>query len=334
MDSILVTEEENNSRLDRVIKRVLGNINQALLEKFLRQKLILVENKKAKSSQRVKKNQVISYSNSIIFNKNKKEDFFSKDQINYYKLLFSKILIKETRDWISINKPNRLAVQGGTKQNFHIDNFLKVNFNDYKNKPKLVHRLDKDTSGLLLIAKNQVSARNLSKYFKEGKITKVYYALVSPCPKNQEGIINTKIDKRKSFSKNKMFVSQYMGKKAITKYLILDKLDKKLALVALFPVTGRTHQLRLHMYHIGSPIIGDKKYSNKSEESILLDYDKELKLHAAMLKIPNEKILEADLPRHFKDAMKYFGLDIKDKRNVFNLLTRDEIENKKTISFI
>ena len=334
MDSILVTEEENNSRLDRVIKRVLGNINQALLEKLLRQKLILVENKKAKSSQRVKKNQVISYSNSIVFNKNEKENFISNDDINYYKVLFSKILIRETKNWISINKPNRLAVQGGTKQNFHIDNFLKVNFNNNRNKPKLVHRLDKDTSGLLIIAKNQVSARNLSKYFKEGKITKIYYALVSPCPTNQKGVINTKIVKKNSFSKNKMFVSDFNGKNAVTKYLILDKLDKKLALVALFPITGRTHQLRLHMSHIGCPILGDKKYSNNDRESKFLDYEKELKLHAAILKIPNEKILEAKLPSHFKDAIKYFGLDIKKKKDVYNLLIRDEIENEKTISII
>ncbi len=328
MDSIVVTDQENNSRLDRVVKRLLGNINQAFLEKLLRQKLILVENKKAKSSQRVKKNQVISYSNSITFNKIIKNDFISDEEIKYYKLLFSKILIKDTKNWISINKPNRLAVQGGTKQNFHIDNFLKVNFNDHKDKPKLVHRLDKDTSGLLLIAKNQISARNLTKYFKEGKIIKIYYALVSPCPVNEKGIINTKIDKRKSFSKNKMFVSESNGKNSITKYLVVDKLGEKLALVALSPLTGRTHQLRLHMHHIGCPILGDKKYSNKNNERIVLDFEKELKLHAAILKIPNEKFLEADLPSHFKDTIKYYGLDIKNKRDVYNLFIRDDIENK------
>ena len=334
MHSIEVTEQENNSRLDRVIKRVLGNINQSFLEKLLRQKLILVENKRAKSSQRVKKNQVISYSNSINFNKIRKDDFISDEEINYYKILFAKIIIRDTKNWFSINKPNRLAVQGGTKQNFHIDNFLKVNFNDHKDKPKLVHRLDKDTSGLLLIAKNQISARNLSNFFKEGKITKIYYALVSPCPENEKGIINTKIEKRKSFSKNKMFVSESNGKNSITKYLILDKLDEKLALVALFPLTGRTHQLRLHMHHIGCPILGDKKYSNKHKERNFLHFEKELKLHAAILKIPNEKILEADLPSHFEDTIKYFGLDIKKKEDVYNLFIRDEIESKKTISVI
>ena len=235
-------------------------------------------------------------------------------------------MIKDTKNWLCINKPNNLAVQGGSKQEVHIDDLLKVNFENSDYKPKLVHRLDKGTSGLLLVAKNQIYAKTFSKYFKDGKIIKIYYALVSPSPKNEEGIISTKINKTASFTNNRMHVSDNIGKRSITKYKVIDKLDKKLAFVALFPLTGRTHQLRLHMHYIGSPIIGDKKYFLNEINDDIINYTKELKLHAAILKIPDEKILHAKLPKHFKDAVEFYGLNLNTKSNVYNYFERGEIE--------
>ncbi len=326
MHIITITEQENNSRLDRVIKRIIGKITQSFLEKLLRQGLIKVQGKRAYSYQRVKKGEKISYSTSISFINANISNLIPNNHISFYKKLYSKILIKDTNDWICINKPNNIAVQGGSNQKLHIDDFLKVNFKNFQFKPKLVHRLDKETSGLLLIAKNQIFARNFSKYFKERKIFKIYYALVSPSPKKEDGLIKTKINKIASPTFNKMIISDSIGKLSITKYKIVQNLGEKLALVALFPITGRTHQLRLHMQHIGCPIIGDKKYFLKQLNNDAKTFKNDLKLHAAILKIPGEQILQAKLPEHFKQALEFYGLSIENKENLIDYFERGKIE--------
>ncbi len=328
MKSFLVPEQENNSRLDRCIRRILGNINQSLLEKYLRQRLILVNTKKAKASQKVKVGQLIYYAKSILFEKIKTENItdFSDSEVKFYKELYNKIVINETEGWITLNKPNNIAVQGGSKQKFHLDNFLKVNFHNMSQKPRLVHRLDKDTSGLLLIAKNQFAARSISRFFKEGKIIKIYYALVSPSPKDKFGIIKTRINKLKNLNINKMGISENQGKHSITKFNVLEKLNDDLALVALNPITGRTHQLRIHMQHIGSPIIGDKKYFNFVSEASKIDKDHLLKLHSGILKIPKEKMMIANLPKHFKDTLEYYGIKLMKPEKIYNYFLRDRIE--------
>ena len=324
MNIIKVKVEDNNSRLDRFLRRHVGEINQSLLEKYLRQKFILLDDKKAKASQRVQLNQVISYSSSILFSKNKTEPTFSNQEKKIYENLYSKIIVKENKNFIAINKPNDIAVQGGTKQRLHIDNFLRVNFEKSEIIPKLVHRLDKETSGLLIIAKDSVNARKISQFFRNGKIMKIYYALVSPPPLNDKGIIKTNIGKRKSFTENKMFVSADIGKSSMTKYVVIDKIDREMALVALYPITGRTHQLRLHMNHIGSPIIGDKKYFKNDTNYLKNDKDKFLKLHAAIIKIPDENLLKADMPKHFKNSLEYYGLNLKKDEYVYNLFREDK----------
>ena len=322
-----VKVNENDSRLDRFLRRYVGKINQSLLEKYLRQKLILVDNKRAKASQRLHFNQVISYSSLIVFNKNEKNSYFTNQEKKIYEDLFSKIIIKENKNFIAINKPNDISVQGGTKQKLHIDNFLKVNYEKKESKPKLVHRLDKETSGLLIIAKDSLNAKKLSQLFRNGKIIKIYYALISPSPLKNKGTIKTKIEQRQSFNENKMFVSEVSGKSSITKYYVIDKIDDQMALVALYPITGRTHQLRLHMNHLGSPIIGDKKYFNKNDKNLKCDKDEFLKLHAAMIKIPDENLLKAEIPKHFKITLEYYGLNLKKDEYVYNLFLEDKFEN-------
>jgi len=151
---IKIPETEDGSRIDRCIRRILGNINQAMLEKYLRLGLILLDNKKIKSSVKVNTGQLVKYSSHIKFENGKIKQFNQVDINNYYKNLYKKIFIKETKDFIAINKPCGLAVQGGSSQKYHVDDMLKCIFYD-ETAPKLVHRIDKDTSGLLLVAKNQ-----------------------------------------------------------------------------------------------------------------------------------------------------------------------------------
>ena len=321
--SIEIPEAEHGSRIDRCIRRLLGNINQSILEKYLRSGSILLEKKKIKSSFKVSVGQLIEYSSHIDFENKTIKEYINEDRYKYYQKLYNKILIKKTKEYIAINKPSGLAVQGGSSQKFHIDDMLKYVFKD-QTIPKLVHRIDKDTSGLLLIANDQINAKKLSIFFKEQKIIKTYLALVSPSPKIDSGFINLPILKKGGEGNQRMKIDYDKGKVSLTEYKVLDKVGSRVALLALSPKTGRTHQLRVHLEHINSPIVGDKKYKGLpgiySSDSNLNDHDSisqikwssdnnnNLQLHAYSLRLPNNEIIEAELNEQFKNNLKFLGL--------------------------
>ncbi len=325
MKNIKVPNSENGSRFDRCLRRLLGYINQSVLEKSLRSGLILLDNKKIKSSVKVKSGQLIFYSNEINFEKKSIRQHWNKDIIIYYRNLYNKILIKETKEYIAINKPSGLAVQGGTSQKYHIDGMLRHLFKD-SNPTKLVHRIDKDTSGLLLVAKDQQTAITFSNYFKQRKIIKTYLAIVSPCPSTEMGVIDLPIYKTGIKDRKKMIVDHDKGKKAITEYKVLDKVSSRIALLALYPKTGRTHQLRVHLEYINTPIVGDKKYTGSlkvhSSDHKLLDHEsisqikwshegiKNLQLHAYSIRMPSNDLIEAEVSEDFKKNLKFLGLQL------------------------
>ena len=333
MLSIKIPETEDGSRIDRCIRRILGNINQGILEKYLRSGLILLENKKIKSSVKVSFGQLIEYSSQIDFENKKNKEYTNEDKKKYYENLYKKMFITQTDDYIAINKPNGLAVQGGSSQKYHIDDMLKYIFN-FKSIPKLVHRIDKDTSGLLLIAKDQISAKKISNLFKEHKIIKTYLAIVSPCPQNDTGLIDVPILKKGADGKQKMKVEYKKGKPSITHYKVLDKVGSRVALIALYPKTGRTHQLRVHLEHINAPIVGDNKYKglsgiynsgeklNEHDNISKIKWDAEdvnnLQLHAYCIRMPTNEIIEADLNEEFKINLNFLGLVLpKYIKNIF-----------------
>ena len=171
MLNIKIPKKEHGTRLDRCIRRLLGQLNQSLLEKFLRSGMILLDGKKAKSSTKVSYGQELNYSQKLIFDKTYQVKKISEYNETYYKNLFKKIFIKETSEYIAINKPSGLAVQGGSKQKFHVDDMLKCISTDNVSL-KLVHRIDKDTSGLLLLAKENKVAKKFTSFFKDRKIVK------------------------------------------------------------------------------------------------------------------------------------------------------------------
>ena len=333
MFSIKIPESEDGSRIDRCVRRILGNINQAVLEKYLRSGLILLDNKKTKSSVKVCFGQFIKYSSYIDFENKKIQQYTNEDTQKYYQNLYKEIFIQQTQDYIAINKPSGLAVQGGSSQRYHVDDMLKYVFNK-KTVPKLVHRIDKDTSGLLLIANDHKSAKKLSIFFKEHKIVKTYLAIVSPCPKNDYGLIDVPILKKGVDGKQRMKVDYKKGKLSVTHYKVLDKVGSRVALIALYPKTGRTHQLRVHLEHINSPIVGDNKYKglpfiyNSSEELNQHDSISQIKwnsedinnlqLHAYSIRMPSNEIIEAELNDEFKNNLKFLGLVLpKNINNIF-----------------
>ena len=334
MKNIQVPISENGSRFDRCLRRLLGCINQSVLEKSLRLGMILLDNKKVKSSVKVKTGQIILYSNNIHFAKNDTTQDFDNHSEIYYRKLYKKIFIKETNEYIAFNKPSGLAVQGGSSQKYHIDDMLKYLFKN-TNVPKLIHRIDKDTSGLLLVAKDQQSATKLSNYFKQRKVVKTYLAIVSPCPKTENGIIELPIIKAGIKGQPKMIIDNNRGKKAITKYKVLDQVNSRVALMALYPKTGRTHQLRVHLEYINCPIVGDKKYST-SFGMCSFDYNimerecisqikwryesiKSLQLHAYSIRMPSNELIEAKVSDNFKKNLNFLGLTI--PKNINKIFT-------------
>ena len=304
LDQFIIPESEDQSRLDRCLRRNLGKINQSLLEKSLRNKHILLNGKKAKASDKIEKNQVITYESSLFLKDKNVFSEISKNKKSFYLDLYKKTLIKDNKNWIILNKPNKIAVQGGTGQNKNIDELLRSISNDCQF--KLVHRLDKDTSGILVIAKNLKTAKTFHDLFKNKKIIKLYLAIISPPPSKNDKYITSNIEKSSFSNVRRMTASDIKGKFAKTYIKILAK-NSKYALVLLYPITGRTHQLRVHMNYIGCSIIGDKKY--KLNENFR-DNENFLKLHSYVIKFPNEDFIKAPLPEHFINFMKENKLDI------------------------
>ncbi len=298
LEKFIIPESEDKSRLDRCLRRNLGKINQSLLEKSLRSKHILLNGKKAKASDKIEKNQIITYKSSLFLNGKKVFSEISKNKKSFYLDLYKKILTKENKNWIILNKPNKISVQGGTGQSKNIDELLRSISNNCQF--KLVHRLDKETSGILVIAKNLKTAKFFHDLFKNKRIIKLYLAIVFPPPAKNEQYITSNIEKSSFSNVRKMTTSDVKGKSAKTYMKTLVK-NSTYALVLLYPITGRTHQLRVHMNYIGCSIIGDKKYILNEN---FKDNENFLKLHSYIIKFPEENYIKAPLPDHFVNFMK------------------------------
>ena len=292
---IEVTRDEENSRLDRVIKKKYPYLNQAKIEKSLRNKLISVNNKKVSSNYRIKIEDHIQIATSLV-----EEEYFTPQKRiseTNIKLITDNIIYRDG-DLIVINKPAGIAVQGGSKIKISIDDIMpsmleKIGtWHENKVIHKLVHRLDKETSGILLIALNNYTAKELALYFKEKKITKKYLAILKGKVRNNNGKISTIIDKE-----NK----QIKEINAVSNYRILSK-NSNASLVEFTPITGKKHQLRLHALELGFPILGDSKYDEFYKET----KENNLHLHALEIEVPfsnNILKLKADLPEYFQKSL-------------------------------
>jgi 23S rRNA pseudouridine955/2504/2580 synthase len=227
------------------------------------------------------------------------------------------MLIHRTDAALVLNKPPGLATQGGTGTHIHVDGLLDAFHGDDEPRPRLVHRLDKDTSGVLLVARTPGSAAFFSKRFSGRSAKKIYWALVVGMPEVAEGTIDAPLAKQPGTGGEKMHVDTEGGQAARTRYRVLDRAGNRAAWVELQPLTGRTHQLRVHMAAIGHPIVGDGKYGGQ-EAFLTGSISRKMHLHARRLIIdaPKDKDggggtldMTAELPEHFAASMEQLGFD-------------------------
>ena len=291
-----------NQRLDKYLKQKYTSLTQGFIEKNIRKKNILINNSITKANYIVSNNDELKilnyheklYKNKIVFKKNIK---ISKEILDEFK----RSIIFENNDFIVLNKWSQIATQGGSKIKNSIDHIIKNINIQYR----LVHRLDKETSGLLLIAKNLNYAKKLSFLFKQKEITKFYIALCEGIPKNNKSQVKLAIKNKKLKIED-----------TLTNYKVLNK-NKSISTILFNPQTGKTHQLRIVSKNLGCPIIGDKKYNVYSK------YTKEsLMLHAFALSFTiNNKKFEfiSNLPDYFLNFIKKNNLKInKDLKNYLN----------------
>ena len=292
--SFIVDCKFNEMRLDRWIRNHLGKIPQGLIEKNLRNGIIKVNKRKVKSSYKIKTNDQIS-----IFNFKFKEKIINKKiKFNPTKEIIKEnenLIIDDNEDFIVLNKSAGISVQGGTKSKKNlVDIFAKSKI--FQNtKPFSVHRLDKDTSGVFIIAKHRESAQLLTSLFRLRKVHKTYLAICHGEINKNSGVWDEDLIK---FENNKP-----IKEKAKTIFNVLDK-NSICSLVEMKPITGRKHQLRKQLYAIGNPVYGDQKYKlNYSEKAI----NKNLMLHSYQIKFMINKkkfTYTALLPEYFKKLLR------------------------------
>jgi 23S rRNA pseudouridine955/2504/2580 synthase len=308
-----VDEDDDGIRLDRWFKRHRPEVSFNIVSRWARTGQLRLDGKRVTPGDRIAAGQEIRLpppeAAPVRHERAKrKRDPLSADEEEFVRSL----VIHRDDSAFVLNKPPGLATQGGTKTSNHLDRLLD-GLAEEGQRPKLVHRLDKDTSGSLLVARTARAAAFFSKSFSGRTAKKVYWALVVGVPSGDEGLIDAPLAKQPSTGGEKMHIDEEHGQPAKTRWRIIDRAGNRAAWLELQPLTGRTHQLRAHMAAIGHPIVGDGKYGG-AESFLTGGISRKLHLHARRLRIDalggGKLDVTAELPEHFAQSFETLGFEI------------------------
>lgn len=326
--NISVGADEDDTRLDRWLKRKFHGLSQIQIEKALRKGEIRVDGARAKSNTRVKAGQSVRVP-PMTPQGGKDDDAEAKPRAKVKSSdadMMRSLVIYEDDDIIALNKPTGLAVQGGTGTTRHIDALSRALVDDTAEKPRLVHRLDRDTTGVLVLAKDIPTANRLGALFRSRELDKIYWAVTLGVPHPASGDIRGWMIKSAGpgGEKEKVRTAEQNEKGAVhalTLYSVVQNAGRKAAWVALKPETGRTHQLRFHMAEIGTAILGDGKYT--CDREVPAGLASGLHLHARALRLPNPGgppiEIVADIPSHMQQTFDVLGFEESGVENFFDL---------------
>jgi 23S rRNA pseudouridine955/2504/2580 synthase len=312
VSTLVVTPGEAGMRLDRWFKAHFPDLRHGELEKLLRTGQVRVNGGRVKASRRLEAGEKVRVPPINAKSAVKRAVQPRKEDAKFLRDL----ILYEDDAVIALNKPFGLAVQGGTKTGRHIDGMLDA-LAKKGERPRLVHRLDRDTGGLLILAKTRDAATKLGLAFQKRGVDKTYWALVAGAPRPREGTIDLPIAKRMvrvgAGKHERMTPAEGEdAKKATTDFQIVDEAGLEVAFLALRPLTGRTHQLRVHCAAMGTPIIGDGKYGG--EKARLVGVAPHLHLFCRSMAFPHPVdratvTVRAPLTGHMLESFKFFGFD-------------------------
>ncbi|HAC58211.1 MAG TPA: RluA family pseudouridine synthase [Rhodobiaceae bacterium] len=321
VSQIGVTQEEDGVRLDRWFKRRFPMLTHGRLEKLLRTGQVRVDGARAKANARLAAGQVVRVpplGEEAAKPAPKPERNVSDKDAEFVRSL----VIHKDKSVLVLNKPAGLAVQGGTKTERHLDGMLDALAFEGE-RPRLVHRLDRDTSGVLVLARTARAAASLARAFKQKDARKIYWALVVGVPVPRQGTIDLALTKQGGPRAERVFAAEKgdeNARDAATHFSTVAMAAHKLAWVAFMPLTGRTHQIRAHAAAISTPIVGDGKYGGVNAHPGG-EIPRKLHLHARSIDIAHPDggrlFIEADLPPHMKASWKLLGFDLRDAEDAF-----------------
>jgi 23S rRNA pseudouridine955/2504/2580 synthase len=315
VQNLVVTADEAGMRVDRFLEARYPGLSFSHIQRVVRKGELRVDGRRVETKDRLQDGQKVRVPPLTLAPPRKAGPASEAEKTKQF---LQGITLYEDDDVLVLDKPYGLAVQGGTGTTRHLDGMLGVLTGRDGQRPRLVHRLDKDTSGCLLVAKSRFAAAALAKTFRSRSARKIYWALVAGVPRVKQGKISSFLSKEEmSEGDSRMRIARHGDEgamHAVTYYAVVETAASKLAWLSMKPVTGRTHQLRAHASHMGHPIIGDPKYFDIENWEVPGGLENKLHLLARRIVVPHPRgkgtiDVSAPLPPHMARAFDLLGFD-------------------------
>ncbi len=314
VQTLTVTEDEADMRVDRFLAARFPQLSFSYIQRIVRKGELRVNGRRVETKDRLESGQAVRVPPLKLDQARPMSAKVGEDVAGF----LASITLYEDADVMVLAKPAGLAVQGGSGTKKHLDGMLAVLTDEDGQRPRLVHRLDKDTSGCLLVAKSRFAAAALAKTFRTRSARKIYWAVVAGVPKPRQGRVSTYLAKEEREDESFMRIAKHGDKgasHAVSYYAVIDTMAQKLSWLSMKPVTGRTHQLRVHAAEIGHSILGDPKYFDVENWEIPGGIQHKLHLHARRLVVPHPRgkgtiDVSAPLPPHMEQTFNLLGWDV------------------------